>query len=140
MKLYRNPLIVKEVEEHVFSRQGRRGKRGTHNIYTRIYAYMRVRERRSAGSRLQAGRIGRRSFLQNARRVKAGTFLDPFLGFYLPVTVQVRTEVAMPAKPGAGIILQQQHDKHTQRMLLERGPRVGGTPASVEPALIADAD
>ena len=54
--------------------------------------------------------------------------------------VQVGAQVAVTAKPGTGIILQQQHDKHTQRMLLERGPSVGGTPASVEPALIADAD
>ncbi|WP_274973040.1 hypothetical protein, partial [Bacteroides fluxus] len=37
MKLYRNQLIVKEVEERLFSRSGRRGRRGTHYIYTRVY-------------------------------------------------------------------------------------------------------
>jgi len=44
----------------------------------------------------------------------------------------------MPAKAAAGIIAQQQHNEHPQRMLLESSTGIGRTPVSVESTLIAD--
>ena len=76
---------------------------------------------------LQVTGVRRRRFPKHIRRIEAGTLLDPFSGFYLAITVQVRTEVAMTAEAGVGIIPQQQHNEHAQGMFLKRGAGIGGT-------------
>ena len=55
----------------------------------------------------------------------------PLFRLYLPVMVQVGAQVAVTAKPGTGIILQQQQHKHTQGVLLEKGACIGRATAFV---------
>ena len=78
--------------------------------------------------------------MQNGCSVKTRTCLYPFFGFYLAVTVEVGAEVAMPAKAAAGIIAQQQHDEHPQRVFLKIGAGIGRMPPLVQPALVTNAD
>ena len=78
--------------------------------------------------------------MQNRCSVKTRTRLYPFFGFYLAVTVEVGAEVAMPAEAAAGIIAQQQHDKHPQRVFLKIGAGIGRMPPLVQPALVTNAD
>ena len=59
---------------------------------------------------------------------------------YLPVMVQVGAQVAVTAKPGTGIILQQQQHKHTQGVLLKKGACIGRATALVKTAFVADTD
>ena len=54
--------------------------------------------------------------------------------------VQVGAQVAVTAKPGTGIILQQQQHKHTQGVLLEKGACIGRATALVKTAFVADTD
>ena len=54
--------------------------------------------------------------------------------------VQVGAQVAVTAKPGTGIILQQQQHKHTQGVLLKKGACIGRATALVKPAFVADTD
>lgn len=46
----------------------------------------------------------------------------------------------MTAKPGTGIILQQQQHKHTQGVLLKKGACIGRATALVKTAFVADTD
>lgn len=62
----------------------------------------------------------------------------PLFRLYLPVMVQVGAQVAVTAKPGTGIILQQQQHKHTQGVLLEKGACIGRATALVKTAFVAD--
>jgi hypothetical protein len=78
--------------------------------------------------------------LQNRCSVKTRTRLYPFFGFYLAVTVEVGAEVAMPAEAAAGIIAQQQHDEHPQRVFLKIGAGIGRIPPLIQPALVTNAD
>ena len=78
--------------------------------------------------------------MQNGCSVKTRTRLYPFFGFYLAVTVEVGAEVAMPAEAAVGIIAQQQHDEHPQRVFLEIGAGIGRMPPLVQPALVTNAD
>jgi hypothetical protein len=78
--------------------------------------------------------------LQNGCSVKTRTRLYPFFGFYLAVTVEVRAEVAMPAEAAVGIIAQQQHDEHPQRVFLKIGAGIGRMPPLIQPALVTNAD
>ena len=78
--------------------------------------------------------------MQNGCSVKTRTRLYPFFGFYLAVTVEVGAEVAMPAEAAAGIIAQQQHDEHPQRVFLKIGAGIGRMPPLVQPALVTNAD
>ena len=64
----------------------------------------------------------------------------PLFRLYLPVMVQVGAQVAVTAKPGTGIILQQQQHKHTQGVLLEKGACIGRATALVKTAFVADTD
>lgn len=64
----------------------------------------------------------------------------PFFRLYLPVMVQVGAQVAVTAKPGTGIILQQQQHKHTQGVLLKKGACIGRATALVKTAFVADTD
>ena len=64
----------------------------------------------------------------------------PLFRLYLPVMVQVGAQVAVTAKPGTGIILQQQQHKHTQGVLLKKGACIGRATALVKPAFVADTD
>ena len=54
--------------------------------------------------------------------------------------VQVGAQVAVTAKPGTGIILQQQQHKHTQGVLLKKGACIGRATALVKTAFVADTD
>ena len=54
--------------------------------------------------------------------------------------VQVGAQVAVTAKPGTGIILQQQQHKHTQGVPLERGACIGRATALVKTAFVTDPD
>ena len=58
----------------------------------------------------------------------------PLFRLYLPVMVQVGAQVAVTAKPGTGIILQQQQHKHMQGVLLEKGACIGRATALVKTA------
>ena len=78
--------------------------------------------------------------MQNRCSVKTRTRLYPFFGFYLAVTVEVGTEVAMPAEAAAGIIAQQQHDEYPQRVFLKIGAGIGRIPPLIQPALVTNAD
>lgn len=78
--------------------------------------------------------------MQNICSVKTRTRLYPFFGFYLAVTVEVGAEVAMPAEAAAGIIAQQQHDEHPQRVFLKIGAGIGRIPPLIQPALVTNAD
>lgn len=78
--------------------------------------------------------------MQNRCSVKTRTRLYPFFGFYLAVTVEVGAEVAMPAEAAAGIIAQQQHDEHPQRVFLKIGAGIGRIPPLVQPALVTNTD
>lgn len=78
--------------------------------------------------------------MQNGCSVKTRTRLYPFFGFYLAVTVEVGAEVAMPAEAAAGIIAQQQHDEHPQRVFLKIGAGIGRIPPLVQPALVTNTD
>lgn len=78
--------------------------------------------------------------MQNRCSVKTRTRLYPFFGFYLAVTVEVGAEVAMPAEAAAGIIAQQQHDEHPQRVFLKIGAGIGRIPPLIQPALVTNAD
>ena len=78
--------------------------------------------------------------MKNGCRIETRACLDPLFGFYFAVAVEVGAEVAVPAKAAAGIVAQQQHDKHPQGMFLKIGTGIGGMPPFVEPAFIADAD
>ena len=78
--------------------------------------------------------------MQNGCSVKTRTRLYPFFGFYLAVTVEVGAEVAMPAEAAAGIIAQQQHDKHPQRVFLKIGAGIGRMPPLIQPALVTNTD
>lgn len=78
--------------------------------------------------------------MQNGCSVKTRTCLYPFFGFYLAVTVEVGAEVAMPAEAAAGIIAQQQHDEHPQRVFLKIGAGIGRMPPLVQPALVTNTD
>lgn len=78
--------------------------------------------------------------MQNGCSVKTRTRLYPFFGFYLAVTVEVGAEVAMPAEAAVGIIAQQQHDEHPQRVFLKIGAGIGRMPPLVQPALVTNAD
>ena len=64
----------------------------------------------------------------------------PLFRLYLPVMVQVGAQVAVTAKPGTGIILQQQQHKHTQGVLLKKGACIGRATALVKTAFVADTD
>ena len=64
----------------------------------------------------------------------------PLFRLYLPVMVQVGAQVAVTAKPGTGIILQQQQHKHMQGVLLEKGACIGRATALVKTAFVADTD
>ena len=72
--------------------------------------------------------------------LKAGTLFHPLFRLYLPVMVQVGAQVAVTAKPGTGIILQQQQHKHTQGVLLKKGACIGRATALVKTAFVADTD
>lgn len=72
--------------------------------------------------------------------LKARTCLDPFLRFYLSVSVQVGTQVTMPANAAAEIVTQQREDKYVHRMNLPFRAGVGRTIVIVEAALIANTD
>ena len=78
--------------------------------------------------------------MQNGCSVKTRTCLYPFFGFYLAVTVEVGAEVAMTAEAAAGIIAQQQHDKHPQRVFLKIGAGIGRMPPLIQPALVTNTD
>lgn len=52
----------------------------------------------------------------------------------------VGAQVAVTAKPGTGIILQQQQHKHMQGVLLEKGACIGRATALVKTAFVADTD
>ena len=78
--------------------------------------------------------------MQNGCSVKTRTRLYPFFGFYLAVTVEVGAEVTMPAEAAAGIIAQQQHDEHPQRVFLKIGAGIGRMPPLIQPALVTNAD
>lgn len=78
--------------------------------------------------------------MQNGCSVKTRTCLYPFFGFYLAVTVEVGAEVAMPAEAAAGIIAQQQHDEHPQRVFLKIGAGIGRMPPLIQPALVTNTD
>lgn len=78
--------------------------------------------------------------MQNGCSVKTRTRLYPFFGFYLTVTVEVGAEVAMPAEAAVGIIAQQQHDEHPQRVFLKIGAGIGTMPPLIQPALVTNAD
>lgn len=78
--------------------------------------------------------------MQNGCSVKTRTRLYPFFGFYLAVTVEVGAEVAMPAEAAVGIIAQQQHDEHPQRVFLKIGAGIGTMPPLIQPALVTNAD
>ena len=78
--------------------------------------------------------------MQNGCSVKTRTRLYPFFGFYLAVTVEVGAEVAMPAEAAAGIIAQQQHDEHPQRVFLKISAGIGRMPPLIQPALVTNAD
>ena len=54
--------------------------------------------------------------------------------------VQVGAQVAVTAKPGTGIILQQQQHKHMQGVLLEKGACIGRATALVKTAFVTDTD
>lgn len=54
--------------------------------------------------------------------------------------VQVGTQVAVTAKPGTGIILQQQQHKYAQGVPLERGACIGRATTLVKTAFVADTD
>ena len=54
--------------------------------------------------------------------------------------VQVGAQVAVTAKPGTGIILQQQQHKHTQGVLVKKGACIGRATALVKTAFVADTD
>ena len=54
--------------------------------------------------------------------------------------VQVGAQVAVTAKPGTGIILQQQQHKHMQGVLLEKGACIGRATALVKTAFVTDPD
>ena len=54
--------------------------------------------------------------------------------------VQVGAQVAVTAKPGTGIILQQQQHKHTQGVPLERGACIGRATTLVKTAFVTDPD
>lgn len=56
------------------------------------------------------------------------------------VMVQVGAQVAVTAKPGTGIILQQQQHKHMQGVLLEKGACIGRATALVKTAFVTDTD
>ena len=64
----------------------------------------------------------------------------PLFRLYLPVMVQVGAQVAVTAKPGTGIILQQQQHKHMQGVLLEKGACIGRATTLVKTAFVADTD
>lgn len=64
----------------------------------------------------------------------------PLFRLYLPVMVQVGAQVAVTAKPGTGIILQQQQHKHMQGVLLEKGACIGRATALVKTAFVTDTD
>ena len=78
--------------------------------------------------------------MQNACCIKTGTGFHPFFGFYLAVMVQVGAEVAMTTKPGAGIIPQEQHHEHTERMSLKSSAGIGRPTMLVQPAFITNTD
>lgn len=78
--------------------------------------------------------------MQNGCSVKTRTRLYPFFGFYLAVTVEVGAEVAMPAEAAVGVIAQQQHDEHPQRVFLKIGAGIGTMPPLIQPALVTNAD
>jgi hypothetical protein len=71
---------------------------------------------------------------------EARTLLNPFFRFYHSVTVQVRTEVTMPADtdivPKA---FQELMHKQPERRALFRRTGIFGTPPDIKTALIADA-
>jgi hypothetical protein len=71
---------------------------------------------------------------------EARTLLNPFFRFYHSVTVQVRTEVTMPADtdivPKA---FQELMHKQPERRALFRRTSIFGTPPDIQTALIADA-
>ena len=77
--------------------------------------------------------------MQNRCSVKTRTRLYPFFGFYLAVAVQVGTKVAVTAEAAAGIIAQQQHDEHPQRVFLKIGAGIGRMSVRIESAFVADA-
>ena len=54
--------------------------------------------------------------------------------------VQVGAQDAVTAKPGTGIILQQQQHKHMQGVLLEKGACIGRATAHVKTAFVTDTD
>lgn len=46
----------------------------------------------------------------------------------------------MPAEAAVGIIAQQQHDEHPQRVFLKIGAGIGTMPPLIQPALVTNAD
>ena len=59
---------------------------------------------------------------------------------YIQSDLPPLAQVAVTAKPGTGIILQQQQHKHTQGVLLEKGACIGRATALVKTAFVADTD
>ena len=78
--------------------------------------------------------------MKNGCRIETRACLDPLFGFYFAVAVEVGAEVAVPAKAAAGIVAQQQHDKHPQRVFLKIGAGIGRMPPLIQPALVTNTD
>ena len=71
--------------------------------------------------------------------LKARACLDPLFGFYLSVSVQVRTQIPVSAYPASGILLQQYSHQYPHRMFLPFCPGVFGSSVAVQPSFVADA-